>query len=146
LNPSFEADRVAVTQPAGWTSSTNLSGATPFANGSGGHTGRWNWTLSYTAAYQAAIGQTITGLPNGTYALSVWVKSSGGQSIAQIYAKNFGGTEQDHAVNTAMNAWTQVTIPGIAVTNGQCEIGVTTTAGANQSVSVDDWSFVKTNP
>jgi hypothetical protein len=146
LNPSFEADRVAITQPAGWTTSTNTAGATPFSNGSGGHTGNWNWTLSSTSAYQATVEQAVTGLPAGTYTLSVWVRSSGGQSVAQVYAKNFGGAEQDHAINTAMSAWTQVTIPGIAVSTGQAQIGVTTTAAANQSLSVDDWSLVRTGP
>ena len=42
LNPSFEADRVAMTQPAGWTTSTTTGGGiTPYTNVSGGHTGNW---------------------------------------------------------------------------------------------------------
>ena len=35
---------------------------------------------------------------------------------------------------------------GIAVTAGTCQIGVTTTAGANQSITIDDFTFVRTGP
>jgi hypothetical protein len=146
LNPSFEADRVAMTQPAGWTTSTSTTGVTPFSNVSPGYTGRWSWQLSHTASYDATIEQTVTGLPSGTYALSAWVKSSGGQSVARMYAKGFGGTEVDRSLNSSMANFTQVTIPGIAVSNGSCQIGVTTNAAANQSVTIDDVSLVRTGP
>jgi hypothetical protein len=32
----------------------------------------------------------------------------------------------------------------LAVTNGTCQIGVTTTAAANQSITLDDFTFVRT--
>ena len=119
-------------------------GATPYTNVGGGHTGRWKWRLTDTTAYQATIAQTVTGLPNGTYTLSAWVQSSGGQSIARLFARNGGGSEQDAAVNTAIPSWKQVTISGIAVTNGTCQIGLDTTASANQWVDLDDVLLVKT--
>ena len=144
LNPSFEADRVAMTQPAGWVTSTTSSGVTPYTNVSGGHTGNWAWQLNATSAYQATLNQAVANLPNGTYTLSVWAKSAGGQTTAQLYAKGFGGTEKDASLTKAMTAWTQVSIPGIVVSNGQCQIGVTTTAAANQSVTLDDFTLVRT--
>jgi hypothetical protein len=147
LNPTFEADRVAMTQPAGWTTSTTTGGGiTPYTNVSGGHTGNWAWQLSYTGAYQATLNQAVTGLPNGTYTLSVWAKSSGGQTTANLYASGYGGAEKDASLTKAMTGWTQVSITGIAVSNGTCQIGVTTTAGANQSVTLDDFTFVRTGP
>lgn len=147
LNPSFEADRVAMTQPAGWTTTTTSSGGiTPYTNVSGGHTGNWSWQLNYTAAYQATLNQAVANLPSGTYTLAVWAKSSGGQTTAQLYAKGFGGTEKDAVLTKAMTAFTQVSITGIAVSNGTCQIGITTTAGANQSLTVDDFTFVRTGP
>jgi hypothetical protein len=138
LNPSFEADRIPVTQPEGWVTS-----GTPSANASPGHTGNWKWQFSSTAAYQSSITQSVTGLPNGTYTLAAWVESSGGQSVAQIFATGFGGAEIDASVNTAMPSWLQVSIPGIVVTNGTCEIGVQTTASANQWLDVDDFTLLK---
>jgi hypothetical protein len=147
LNPSFEADRVARAQPAGWTTTTTSSGGiTPYTNVSGSHTGNWSWQLDHTAAYQATLNQAVANLPNGTYTLSVWAKSTGGQTTAQLFAKGFGGAEKDASLTKAMTAFTLVSIPGIAVTSGQCQIGVTTTAGANQSLTVDDFTFVRTGP
>ncbi len=135
LNPSFEADRVSMTQPAGWT-------ATNSANANSGHTGNWNWTLTANAT----LDQVVSNLPNGTYTLAAWVKSSGGQSIAQIYAKNFGGTDMTTSINTAVSSWTQRSIAGIKVTNGSCDIGVTTTGTASQTVNVDDFTLIRTGP
>jgi hypothetical protein len=145
LNPTFEADRVAMTQPAGWTTSTT-TGGTPYTNVSGGHTGNWAWQLSNTASYQATLNQAITGLPNGTYTLSVWAKSSGGQTTANLYASGYGGSEKDAALTKVMSGWTQVSITGIAIANGTCQVGVTTTAGASQSVTLDDFTLVRTGP
>ena len=145
LNPSFEADRVAMTQPAGWTTSTTSGGGlAPYTNVSGGHTGNWSWQLADTAGYQATLNQAVANLPNGTYALSVWAKSTGGQTTANLYAKGYGGSEKDASLTKAMTGFTQVSITGIAVTNGTCQIGVTTTAAANQSVTLDDFTFVRT--
>jgi hypothetical protein len=140
LNPSFEADRVAQNQLAGWQSSTNLSGANPNGNVQGGHTGRWAMTHSYTSAYQATMWQTIS-LPNGTYTLRAWVRSSGGQNRAQVFARGFGGADRTSSINTPISAWTQVTLSGITVTNGSVQIGVDSDANANNWVRVDDFSL-----
>ena len=78
------------------------------------------------------------------YTLSVWAKSTGGQTTANLYAKGYGGSEKDASLTKAMTGFTQVSITGIAVTNGTCQIGVTTTAAANQSVTLDDFTFVRT--
>lgn len=142
LNPSYEADRVAQNALAGWSTWTNAT-TDPNSNVSGGHSGNWAATQSSATAYSASRYQTLTGIPNGTYTLKVWVKSSGGQSTAQIYVKNYGGVEIDSPINTALNSWTQVTIPNVNVTNGTAQIGVYSVANANNWVRVDDWSFIK---
>ena len=125
LNPSFEADRIDMTQPAGWTTSNS-------ANVTGGHTGRWSWQLSGTAS----LDQKITGLSNGTYTLSVWVKSSA--AGAQLYAKGFGGTDKTTAI-AAASTWTTMSITGIAVSNGQCNVGI---VSSGQTVTADDFVLV----
>jgi hypothetical protein len=121
LNPTFEADRVAVTEPAGWTTSNG-------SNVSDNRTGNWAWQLAGTASLDQAVS-----LPNGAYNLSAWVKSSG--AGGQLYAKGFGGTDKTVTIGAA-TAWTQVSIPGIAVSNGTCAIGITT---SGQTVTVDDF-------
>ncbi|QGQ96069.1 beta-xylosidase [Paenibacillus psychroresistens] len=142
LNPSFEADRVVQDSLAGWTNWTNLIGVSPNKNVTGGHTGRFTMTQSYTTAYNASMYQNIT-VPNGTYTLKAWVKSSGGQTTAQLYVKNYGGTEKVAAINTAMSSWTQMTISNIVVTNGSVQLGVFSVANANNWVRVDDFTLIK---
>lgn len=118
----------------------------PHTNASGGHTGNWNWQLSDSGNYEATLEQTAKNLPNGTYTLSAWVKSSGGQALANLYAADYGGSELTAPLTKAMSAWTQVSIANIAVTNGTCRLGVTTTASASQSLHLDDFSLVRTGP
>ena len=126
LNPSFEADRVTTTQPAGWTT-TNSTNVT------GGHTGHWSWQLTGTSS----LDQTVTGLTNGNHTLSVWVKTSA--AGGQLYAKSFGGTDKSTAIASA-TAWTNVTMTSIAVTNGQCDVGIT---GTGQTITADDFTLIK---
>ncbi|MFD0671117.1 family 43 glycosylhydrolase [Cohnella sp. GCM10027633] len=142
LNPSFEADRVAQTSLAGWTNWDNLPSAEANANVSGGQTGRWAMTQYYASAYNASMYQNIS-VPNGTYTLKAWVRSSGGQTTAHLFAKNFGGTEKTVAINSNMGSWTQKTISNIQVTNGSIQVGVFSVAGAGNWVRVDNFSLVK---
>jgi hypothetical protein len=146
LNPSFEADRVTMTQPAGWTTSTTTAGATPYTNVKDAHSGNWGWQLGSSADYDATIAQTLSALPNGTYALSAWVKSSGGQASAELYVKGFGGSDLSASLTKAMSSYTQVTLENVAVTSGTAEIGVRTSASSKQSLTFDDVAFVRTGP
>jgi hypothetical protein len=138
LNPSAEADRVTQTTLAGWTNSGGVGG-----NKSGGHTGRWAFTQRSSSAYNASTYQNIA-LPNGTYTLSAWVQSSGGQKAAAIFAKNFGSAEIDHSINQSIGSWTKVTISGITVTNGTIQVGVSSNANAGNWVNFDDFSLIRT--
>ena len=137
LNPSFEADRVAQSALAGWTNTGSAN-----ANHSGGHTGRWSMSQSSSSAYTAGMYQT-SAVPNGTYTLSAWVKSSGGQKSANVFAKNFGAGELDHSIKQAIGSWTQISISGIAVTNGSIQVGVSSDANAGNWVYADDFSLTR---
>jgi hypothetical protein len=123
LNPSFEADRVAMTTPAGWTTSNGSNVQTPHGPG------RWSWQLTGTSS----LSQTIANLPNGTYTLSAWVRP--GSAGAQLAARGFGGTDKTTSL-AAATSWTNVSITDIAVSNGQCQVSVTT---SGQTVLVDDF-------
>ena len=142
LNPGYEADRVLQTDVAGW-----MSTGTGFGNANGSHNpGNFHLRHVGSGAYTATTDQTVTGLTNGTYTLSVWYESSGGQPTAQIFARNFGGSEKDFNVSTAQASWAQATIANIPVTNGQCDVGLYSVANANQSVDIDDWSLTLVGP
>jgi hypothetical protein len=139
LNPSYEADRVNQTWASGWTTTSNTKN-----NGNGrGRTGDFFWEHYSSSSYTASTRQTITGLPNGTYTLRVWFRSSGGQSTARAFARNYGGSQVNANMNTAASSWTQRTISGINVTNGQVEVGIESTASGGQWLNVDDWELTR---
>lgn len=120
-NPSFEADRVSVTTPVGWTSTNG-------ANSRDRHSGGWAWQLTGTGS----VGRSIANLPNGRYTLAVW--SKGG--AARLYVKNHGAAEQTVTI-PASAGWAETTLADIDVTTGEAEVGVTSTA----SVIVDDFTL-----
>jgi hypothetical protein len=125
LNPTFEADRVSVTTPVGWT-------ATSGANAKGGRTANWSWQLNGTASLR----QTIESLPNGKYTLTVWTKSSA--TGAQVLVQNHGGAQMSAAIPAGTN-WTSVALTGIAVTAGKADVSVTS---SGQTVNVDDFTLI----
>jgi hypothetical protein len=143
-NPSFEADRVVQTGVTGWvTSWTSVkTDASPPNNVLGGRTGRWAMTLSHDAAEMGGTSQVIA-LPNGSYTLKAWVKSSGGQAVAKLYAHGHGGAEIAQTLGAAIDSWIEITLPHIAVRNGSVQVGVYSEGKAGQWLQVDDFSLTK---
>ncbi|HPR31980.1 MAG TPA: family 43 glycosylhydrolase [Prolixibacteraceae bacterium] len=137
LNPNIEADRISVSKITGWN---NSGSATSNINGSH-EPGRWALSHSGTAPYVDDVYQIIS-LPNDTFRLTAWVKSSGGQNTSKIYVKNYGGSEMEYSINSSINNWTQVSIPDIIVTNGSIQVGVYSDANGGNWVNVDDFSLV----
>ena len=108
LNPSFEADRVNQTWLTGWklasTSSENIN------NSKKKRTGRWSL---YLTGKQTAY-QTVN-VPNGTYKLSGYVQSSGGQNSAKLFAKDMGSGEAAANITANYN-WVKVQTNSFEVT------------------------------
>ena len=145
-NAGFEADNAPVGLPSGWQTTTG-QGTNDNADYTeaypGAHTGTYHGTHYRPSAYEVYTYQVINNLPNGTYSLSAWMKSSGGQRLAQLQAKGFGGKAlAADAPATPDGQWVQVTIPGIQVSNGQCEIGFYSQAGQGQWLYFDDVALV----
>ncbi|RZK24663.1 MAG: T9SS type A sorting domain-containing protein [Hymenobacter sp.] len=141
VNPGFELDNAAVGAPTGWLTSGPDANADYSEAYAGAHSGTYHGTHWRTSAYQVYTYQTLSGLANGTYQFSAWVKSSGGQPLAQLRAQNYGGPLLTTSVANATGSWVQVSISGIAVTNGQCEIGFYSQGQANQWFYFDDVTF-----
>lgn len=125
LNPSFEADRIAVTTPVGWKS---IGGS----NAKDSRNGNWSWQLTGNGS----LSQSLTKLPNGTYTLSVWAKSSA--AGAALSVQNHGGAAASTTIPAA-NAWREVELTGVVVTSGRADLSVTS---SGQTVAIDDISFV----
>ncbi|MBJ6143770.1 T9SS type A sorting domain-containing protein [Hymenobacter sp. BT559] len=147
VNPSFEQDGAGVDAPAGWL--TWVGNGTPasvdYTEAYGGaHSGTYHGThWRNTGAYEVYTYQTLTGLANGTYSFSAWVKSSGGQPAAQLWAKNFGAGTLSTDITATNGSWVQVSVNNICVTNGQCEIGFYSKAKSDQFIYFDDVEFTQ---
>lgn len=128
LNPTFEADRIGVTTPVGWS-------ATNGANSRGGRTGRWSWQLNGTGS----LSQTVADVPNGSYALAVWAQSD--REGAELYVRGHGGEPRTVPIPATGN-WTPVTIGDVAVSAGRAEVGVTS---GGSTVNVDDFTLIVAN-
>jgi hypothetical protein len=143
-NPEFEADRVITRKPTGFQVSDTVGGEANSNLSGRQYAGNFVMQQKASTDYTASLKQVIKDLPNGSYTLKAWVKSSGGQNICNIYAKNYGGAEVTYSAKTAIESWTQVTISSnIRVTNGQCEIGLYSDSPANNWVQIDNLSLTK---
>jgi hypothetical protein len=84
--------------------------------------------------------QTISGLSNGLYTVKAWVQGTGGQ---QLYVKNFGGAQRT-AILPSTNAYTEVVISNVNVTNGYAEVGFwSDDAAGGKWFIADDVSFYR---
>ncbi len=101
----------------------------------------WN-----SADYSVYTYQTLTGLTNGLYTLTAWVKSNvvSGQGINCMEAINYGGNST-YAIPPEASEWEMIVLKDINVTNGQCTIGFYSGTLANYWYSVDDVNFFKQN-
>jgi uncharacterized protein YjdB len=139
LNPGFELDNAVVQKPLNWgqwLESGTVANLT-LVNGDA-HSGSYYCKMQGAAAYKVMTMQTITGLPAGTYTLTGWFRSSGGQGWGNMSVKNYGGSEVYAGINSAMSTWTKKTISNINITTGTCEIDIYQQSGAGQWTDYDD--------
>ncbi|THF79044.1 arabinogalactan endo-1,4-beta-galactosidase [Cohnella fermenti] len=143
-NPSFEADGYTNT-PSGWNVwlPSGVSATTVKTESSYAFDGDYKLTFWNSSSYSGSIYKTFTGLENGTYSFSVWAMTNGDQTTLQLYAKNYGGAELNTTIGTSDINWNLFTIDNIVVTNGTCEIGIYTVAGANDWLNLDKAMFRK---
>lgn len=76
-------------------------------------------------------------VPDGRYNFYGWVRSSGGQKEAYVYAG-----ENKSNINTAIDEWTLVTIEDVLITGGQVEVGFYSDAAADQWAFFDDFALI----
>ncbi|MFF8193146.1 arabinogalactan endo-beta-1,4-galactanase [Streptomyces bobili] len=136
-NAGFEADGAGAATPSGWSEYGTASAS--FAE-SGGHGGSYRLSHWASAAYKVETYQYLSGLTNGNYKLTAWVRSGGGQKSAYIALKNCGGAEQRTDLPVSASGWLRIVVP-VNVTNNQCTISVNSDANAGNWINVDDLTF-----
>ncbi|RYY15845.1 MAG: T9SS type A sorting domain-containing protein, partial [Cytophagaceae bacterium] len=140
-NPGFEYTAATAT-PLGWTTTSTADADADYTEYNG-HSSQFRLTHYKATAYQVRTSQSLTNVPNGTYTLRGWVTNGGGQTTCQLYGQG-SGPEQSLTLPTA-STWTQVSVPGIVVANGQCTIGLRSVAGAGNYCSLDDVELIQTS-
>lgn len=136
LNPSYEADRVSQQTLAGWKNSGSGN-----SNSNGAHSGNFCMQQWSDSAFKGTMSQDVT-LPNGTYTLKAWAKSSGGQNDAHIYISGYGGETIKQSIKDIDGNWKEITISDIPVTTGSCQVGIYSDGNAGNWVKVDDFSLI----
>ncbi len=137
-NPGFESNGASQT-PSGWSESGTVAASKSEA---GGRIGSYRGTHWSASAYTVETYQTLTGLTSGSYTLSAWVRSGGGQSAAYVAMKNCGGAQAQANIPTSSTNWVQVSVTA-NVSSSNCTISVYSNAAANQWINVDDVTFVR---
>ncbi|GAA0136840.1 hypothetical protein YSY43_36810 [Paenibacillus sp. YSY-4.3] len=137
-NPGFET-----ADTSGWMEWHDAGLAQRVEYG-GQYTGSYKLVHQHSASYKQLTSQIQT-LPNGSYKLSAWFSSNGGQKELRLFAKNFGGTTelQANLGSASVASWTRYDIDNINVTNGQIEFGVWSDANANNWAAIDDFILIK---
>lgn len=142
-NPEFEADRKATTDPAGWTARDNVGGYANSNLSGKQYAGNFVWQQTAPEDYIAELSQEIDNLPDGTYTMTAWAKSSGGQNVCSIYAQS-GGERYSKSVKLPSEEWTEIVIAdNIVVKDGKCTVGLYSDAHANEWVQIDNVRLVK---
>lgn len=105
----------------------------------GGHSGEYCGVHYFeTTDYTSSTCQLLAGLPDGSYGVTAWVKSSGGQKAAQLVVKAGG---KNYVANIpATDTWTQISVMDVPVTEGTLEVSVWSEAQSGQWVMYDDFA------
>ncbi|MFG3009714.1 glycosyl hydrolase 53 family protein [Streptomyces cinerochromogenes] len=136
-NGGFESDGTGSAAPAGW-SEYGDTGAS--YTESGGHSGGYRLSHYSSSAYKVETYQYLSGLTNGNYTLTAWVRSSGGQKAAYLALRNCGSAEQRTDLPISSSGWIRI-VTSVKVTNNQCTISVNSDANAGNWINVDDLTF-----
>jgi lysophospholipase L1-like esterase len=132
-NPGFEAGGNAWSVVSQGSNQSVIDTTRP-------NSGASHLTHASSTPYWVATYQILNGLPNGLYTLKAWVRGTAGH---QLYVKNFGSPDSMSVTTSASDAYTQLTISNINVTNGSAEVGFWTSDGSGGWLNVDDMTFYK---
>ncbi|MEV5886064.1 arabinogalactan endo-1,4-beta-galactosidase [Streptomyces sp. NPDC052020] len=138
-NGGFEADGTGAATPGGWSEYGASAASYVESGGRGGGHRLSHWASS---AYKVETYQYLSGLANGNYKLTAWVRSGGGQNAAYLALKNCGGAEQRTDLPVSAGGWIRIVVP-VRVTNNQCTVSVNSDANAGNWINVDDLTFTQ---
>jgi hypothetical protein len=139
LNPGFESGDLT-----SWTVTGDANVVDVRQEPQNVHGGSYALHYWLDTPFTFTVSQTITGLENGTYALSAWIQGGGGETTLQLFASGYGGDALSvDSIATGWQEWKNPTIEKIVVTNGTCTIGLKVAAPGGTWAFVDDVALTR---
>ncbi|WP_031039631.1 glycosyl hydrolase 53 family protein [Streptomyces sp. NRRL F-5650] len=118
----------------GWSQYGTSGAAYAEAGGRSGGRRLAHWASS---AYRVETYQYLTGLSNGMYTLTAWVRSSGGQNEAYIGLRTAAGEQRTDLPPTPNGEWLRL-VTSLAVTDGTATVRLYSDANAGDWANFDD--------
>ena len=146
VNPSFESGSTGwVVDPAAELGVPNCTNCSAYVQGPIGtatvHQGAFQLSVyDATRTYAFKVYQVVNGLTDGQYVFSGWFYH-GAITTAYLYATDCGGADPAHAVVVTNDTWAKVSVTGIEVVGGHCEVGFYVEGGGADWLNADDFTF-----
>lgn len=146
VNPSFESGNVSGWQVEPAEALTKKYAFVQWPQGAGSvPDGTYEFsTWHKTDTFTVELHQTIKGLADGTYTFKGYF-SRGALNAASMFARNCGGVDPEPVPVplTDPSQWLAVSLSGIEVSGGSCEVGLHIESTAENWLNADLFSFEK---
>ncbi|NUT46443.1 MAG: family 43 glycosylhydrolase [Saccharothrix sp.] len=142
LNPDFQADRVTVSTLTGWTNFRESGPSSFVTNVAGANGSRFALQIGAGQSYAGGVRQQVA-VPAGTYKLSLYAKTSGTLSAAQVTVTDAAGATRTLNV-PASSGWTRRELASIPLAAGTATVTIRAASG-NGYLSVDQLALFKTD-
>lgn len=103
------------------------------------HSGKYSMAAGFDEAFDCSVYQDLKEIPNGTYTLKGFAKSSGGQKTCWVAVKNHGSGEK-RAVIELSDTWKEISVT-VEVTSGKALISFYNVSDVKAWALVDDVTF-----
>ncbi|WP_158852576.1 CBM35 domain-containing protein [Saccharothrix deserti] len=142
LNPDFQADRITTSTLTGWTNFRESGPSSIVTNVAGANGSRFALQVGAGQSYAGGVRQRIT-IPAGDYKMSVYAKTSGSLSAAQMTVTDAAGNARTLNI-PASSGWTRRELANIPLSAGTATVTIRAASG-NGYLAVDGLSLVKTD-
>ncbi|MEN2984412.1 MAG: glycosyl hydrolase 53 family protein [Dictyoglomaceae bacterium] len=140
-NPSFESGSFDPWIVVGDRTAVKVVKASPPQNAKSGEYAVNYWL---DRPFKFEMYQLIKGLKNGNYKVSFWIQGGGGENILKLKVSEYGGDDLIlDIVNTGWLKWSNPTIKGIKVSNGQCKISIIVDGNTGNWGWIDDFELTE---
>ncbi len=136
----YNQDKVDLQRPVAWTESGDRAASRVVR----GDAAQGDFKLRHEGDHPYAVttAQDLQFIRNGDYELRARVRRSQGHTTACLRVSDYGGPDMTLTLPVSAT-WTDVRLPGIAVSNHRVNLAIVSVAGAGDWLEVDEVQFMK---